>query len=265
MACICEAAFVQRHRQDSLWHTRCHGVSGRNREKQNHEFILGFLTSSKTAPHLWMGWLFESWKIFVVLTHFSTTNYCKDYFGCRAYSHFASLHRFCRLFGQICGDGPLVEMMWVQMFLRCIHRYHAGILPYMSHRGTEQTSKAGKYNLRPTVTLLGERWKSHQKKVPGLDCESQKKTGRPYTRPPKQLVVIITGLLLLQLWWCTYSPVQRECSYLLHCWYSPVGWPDSRASPERDTGSLCVLLSFRRAKLGRSAVEYGTCACCAAS
>lgn len=30
------------------------------REKQNHEFILGFLTSSKTAPHLGMGWLLES-------------------------------------------------------------------------------------------------------------------------------------------------------------------------------------------------------------
>ena len=44
---------------------------------------------------------------------------------------------------------------------------------------------------------------------------------------------------------------------LLHSWCSPVGWLDSGASPEGDTWSLCVLLSFRRAKLGREAVEYG--------
>lgn len=49
---------------------------------------------------------------------------------------------------------------------------------------------------------------------------------------------------------------------LLYSWCSPVGWLDSRASPERDTWSLCVLLSFRRAKLGRKAVElWHKCAC----
>ena len=92
-----------------------------------------------------------------------------------------------------------------------------------------------------------------------MDSESQSKTEKPYTRPSKQLSHHYrpafsfsssdTFIVLFR------ANLEGD---LFHSCCSPVGWPDNRASPERDTWNLCVLLSFRRAKLGRKAVEYGT-------
>lgn len=70
---------------------------------------------------------------------------------------------------------------------------------------------------------------------------------------PKQLTVIITGLLLASAVVTCSETIQRGI-----CSTPGAVLLAGRASPERDTWSLCVLLSFRRAKLGRKAVEYGT-------
>lgn len=237
------------------------------REKQNHAFILGFLTSSKTAPHLRMGWLFESWKIFVVLTHFSTTNYCKDYFECRAHSHFASLHNFADWLAKYVGMGLWWRWCKCKRFLDvhteywpcrypAIHepqRYRANIwsrkIQLMSHSDSAGWALKITPEEGPWIGL----WKPKENRET-IHSSIQAARGHHY-RPA------FAPALVMHLQSCP----ERMQSYLLHCWYSPVGWPDSRASPERDTGSLCVLLSFRRAKLGRRAVEYGTWACCAAS
>lgn len=277
-----EADFVQRHRQASLWHTRCQGVSGRNRTMSS---ALGrpkqFLTSSKTAPHSGTWWLFESWKIFAVLTHISTRNYCKDYFECRVHSSFASFHALLQTVGQICWDGPLVEKMWVpltratqrQKFLRCIHRVLIMQVSCHTHGSCRypaniwsceiQLVPRSWFNLCPAAIAC---WKSYQKRVCGLDCESQNREtihssiqaahshhyGPAFSSSSGDIFIVLFR--------------ENPEGGLPHSWCSPLGWPDSRASPERDAWSLLCAAEFQKSQTEQeSSGIWHKCACHSAS
>lgn len=229
------------------------------------------LTWSKTAPHSGMGWLFEFWNIFAVLAHMSRANYCNDYFKCTVHFSFASL--FGRLLGQTCSDGLLGGKMWVPhtvvtpvKFLKCTRECWSQRYPTMhtGHAVTQHTSQTVSFDSHSTATLLAKSTILWEEGLWIYLCKLTKTEGTTERCLSKQL----TGC-------CCYRPVFTRSSGkklivlftknlerdLHHTSSSLSGWFYSRASTERDTQSLCLLTSLRRAQMGRKAAEHVTQVC----
>lgn len=207
------------------------------------------------------------WKIVAVLTCISRANYCNDYFKCTVHFSFASL--FCRLFGQTCLDGPLVGKMWVPHIVATpvssfsgAHREHWSCRDPTIHTGYALTST------HPNLQHSSHSNSAYEKNINDL----MRRRSVDLSVKANKNQGDYGDLSIQAAHSCGYGPVFIPSSGnklivlsrknlekgLVYSSSSPSGKLYSRVSPERDTQSLCVLLSFRRTQPGRKAVEYGT-------